>query len=101
MWPSSELLCGAGRCVHIGGRESDIYELFCLAHELGTHSLLRTCVNRRAGNGDHTVATEMDDVTVKKRHIIDARDNNGEPDRALLEIRYRKVRLLPPIGKWK
>jgi Transposase DNA-binding len=25
------------RCVHIGDRESDIYELFCLAQEAGTH----------------------------------------------------------------
>src|SRR3954464_14229553 len=30
------------RCVHIGDRESDIYELFCLAQELGTHFLVRS-----------------------------------------------------------
>jgi hypothetical protein len=95
---STELLGGAGRCVHIGDRESDIYELFCLAHELGTHFLLRTCVNRRAGDGDHTVGDEMGDVTVKKRHLIDVRDNNGEPDQALLEIRYRKICILPRWG---
>jgi hypothetical protein len=41
---STELLGDAGRCVHIGDRESDIYELFCLAHELGRHFLLRTGV---------------------------------------------------------
>ena len=29
-------------CVHIGDRESDIYELFCLADELGTNFLIRT-----------------------------------------------------------
>jgi hypothetical protein len=98
---STDLLGGGGRCVHIGDRESDIYELFCLAHELGTHFLLRTCVNRRAGDGDHTVADEMGEVAVKKRHLIDVRDNNGDPDQALLEIRYRKIRILPPIGKWK
>jgi hypothetical protein len=28
---STELLGEAGRCVHIGDRESDIYELFCTA----------------------------------------------------------------------
>ena len=37
----------------------------------------------------------------KKRHLVDVRDNNGNPDQALLEIRYRKIRVLPPIGKWK
>jgi len=98
---STELLGGPSRCVHIGDRESDIYELFCLAHELGTHFLLRTCVNRRAGDGDHTVADEMDEVAVKKRHRIEVRDGNGDPDHALLELRYRKICILPPIGKWK
>jgi hypothetical protein len=68
---STELLGGPGRCVHIGDRESDIYELFCLAHELGTHFLLRTCVNRRAGDGDHTVADEMAEVIVKKRMAME------------------------------
>jgi hypothetical protein len=28
-------------CVHIGNRESDIYEFFCTAVELKTHFLLR------------------------------------------------------------
>jgi hypothetical protein len=31
---STELLADPGRCVHIGDRESDIYELFCLAQHL-------------------------------------------------------------------
>jgi hypothetical protein len=39
---SAELLGSPERCVHIGDRESDIYELFCLAQELGTHFLVRT-----------------------------------------------------------
>lgn len=98
---STELLDCPGRCVHIGDRESDIYELFCMAHELGTRFLLRTCVNRRAGNGDHTVADEMDEVAVKKRHRIEVRDDNGDADQAILEIKYRKIVILPPIGKWK
>ncbi len=41
----------ADRCVHIGDRESDIYELFCESEEAGTHFLVRTCVNRLAGDG--------------------------------------------------
>ena len=28
----TELLDDPGRCVHVGDRESDIYELFCAAH---------------------------------------------------------------------
>jgi Transposase DNA-binding len=98
---STELLDDPGRCVHIGDREGDIYELFCAAQEVGTHFLIRTCVDRLAGDGDHTIAAEMDEVAVKGLHRIDVRDSNGDPDEAVLEIRYRKIRILPPIGKQK
>jgi hypothetical protein len=98
---STELLGDGGRCVHIGDRESDIYELFCAAQEAGTHFLIRTCVDRLAGDGDHTIADEMEEVAVKGLHRINVRDNNGDPDEAVLEIRYRKLRVLPPIGKQK
>ncbi|EDW6859487.1 hypothetical protein GT147_004741, partial [Salmonella enterica] len=33
---STALLKCPERCVHIGDRESDIYELYCLASELNT-----------------------------------------------------------------
>jgi Transposase DNA-binding len=98
---STQLLDHPGRCIHIGDRESDIYELFCAAQEIGTHFLIRTCVDRLAGDGDHTIADEMDEVAVKGLHRIEVRDSNGDPDQAVLEIRYRKIRVLPPIGKQK
>jgi hypothetical protein len=41
----------------------------------------------------------MDEVAVKGLHRIKVRDSNGDPDEAVLEIRYRKIRVLPPIGK--
>ena len=98
---STELLGEPGRCVHVADREGDIYELFCAAREAGTHFVIRTCVDRLAGNGDHTIADEMDEVAVKGLHRIEVRDNNGDPDEHVLEIRYRKIRVLPPIGKQK
>ena len=98
---STQLLDHPGRCIHIGDRESDIYELFCAAQEIGTHVLIRTCVDRLAGDGDHTIADEMAEVAVKGLHRIEVRDSNGDPDEAVLEIRYRKIRILPPIGKQK
>jgi len=98
---STELLGDPGRCVHIGDRESDIYELFCAAQEAGAHFLIRTCVDRLAGDGDRTIADEMEEVAVKGLHRIDVRDSNGDPDEAVLEIRYRKILVLPPIGKQK
>jgi Transposase DNA-binding len=62
---SPELLADPGRCVHIGDRESDIYELFCLVQHLGTHFLVRTCVDRRAGDGEHTVRDAMTQAPVR------------------------------------
>ena len=98
---STELLNDPRRCVHIGDRESDIYELFCVAQEIGTHFLVRTCVDRLAGDGDHTIANEMDEVSIKGLHRVEVRDSKGNPDEAVLEIRYRKIHVLPPIGKQK
>jgi hypothetical protein len=98
---STELLGDPERCVHVGDRESDIYELFCVAEEAGTRFLIRTCVDRLAGNGDHTIADEMEEVAVKGLHRIEVRDDNGDLDEAVLEIRYRKTQVQPPIGKQK
>jgi hypothetical protein len=58
-------------------------------------------VDRLAGAGDHTIADEMDEVAVKGLHRIEVRDSKGDLDKAILEIRYRKIRVLPPIGKQK
>jgi hypothetical protein len=89
------------RCVHIGDRESDIYELFCTATEIGTHFLVRTCVDRLAGDGNHTVADDMAKAKIKGRHRIKVRDANGNPDVADLVIKYETLHLLPPVGKQK
>jgi hypothetical protein len=47
-----------------------------------------------AENGDHTIADEMDEVAVNGLHRVEVRDSNGDPDEAILEIRYRKIRVL-------
>jgi hypothetical protein len=98
---STALLPEPCRCVHIGDRESDIYELFCTAQAIGTHFLLRTCVDRLAGDGKHTIATEMAEVRVQGLHRIEVRDKKGNASEAVLEIRYRRIRVFPPINKSK
>jgi hypothetical protein len=98
---STELLGAPARCVHVGDRESDIYELFCLARELGTHFVVRSCVDRLAGNGGHTIASEMDEVPVQGVHSVEVRDGKGRLGSASVELRYRRVHVLPPIGKQK
>ncbi|EOD5598481.1 IS4 family transposase [Cupriavidus gilardii] len=98
---STALLEQPERCVHVGDRESDIYELFCTAHELGTNFLVRTCVDRLAGDGGHTIADEMAEVRVQGLHRVEFRDKRGARCEAVLEIKYRRIRVLPPIGKQK
>ncbi|MFO1060082.1 MAG: IS4 family transposase [Dongiaceae bacterium] len=96
---STALFGDPARCVHVGDRESDIYELFATAQELGTHFLVRSCVDRLAGDGTHTIADEMNEVAVGGRHRVEVRDSKGRIGTAALEIRYRRIRVLPPIGK--
>lgn len=98
---STALLGDPERCVHIGDRESDIYELFCTAEALGTHFLVRTCVDRLAGDGKHTIATEMKELHIQGLHRIQVRDEKGDPSEAVLEIKYRRILVLPPINKQK
>jgi hypothetical protein len=96
---STALLGDPARCVHIGDRESDIYELFCTAQDAQTHFLLRTCVDRLAGDGTHTIAAEMAEVSCKGLHRIEVLDRRGNPSEAVLELKYRRIQVLPPIGK--
>ncbi|MGY4167779.1 hypothetical protein ACVIM8_001852 [Bradyrhizobium sp. USDA 4529] len=94
---STDLLAAPGRSVHTGDRESDIYELFCLAEEVGTHFLVRTCVDRLTGDGNHTIADEMDEVTIKGLHRITVRNDKGDADDAVLEISLVPLRRVRAI----
>lgn len=89
------------RYVHIGDRESDIYELFCVAQEVGTHFLVRTCVDRLASDGKRTIADEMKHVPVKGLHHFEVRNKRGERAEVVLEIRYARMVVRPPTGKQK
>jgi hypothetical protein len=91
----------ADRCVHIGDRESDIYELFSECKSLGTKFVFRTCVDRRAEGGQRTVKDVMEDQRVKAVHRIEVRDTKGKPSSAVLELKYHRMQVCPPIGKEK
>ena len=82
------------RRIRIGASESDIYELFCTAQAAQTHFLVRACVDRLAGDGKHAITDEMREVRVKGLHRIDVRDKTGKLPKAILEIKYRRIRVL-------
>ena len=98
---STELLGAPARCVHIGDRGSDIYELFCAASQVGTHFVFRTCVDRCAGDGGHTVQEEMQEVDCRGLHRIEVRDKKGNSREAVLELKYRRILVRPSIAKEK
>jgi len=43
----------------------------------------------------------MDEVAAQGLHCIDVRNSNGDPDESRPRDQYRKIRVLPPIGKQK
>ena len=98
---ATELLGDPKRCVHIGDRESDIYELFCLAQELNTQFLVRTCVERLAGDGTTTVVNEVKDSDLRGLHSLQVRNKHGELSTAVLELRFRRMVVRPPSRKQK
>ncbi|MGC4051294.1 MAG: IS4 family transposase [Paludibaculum sp.] len=98
---SEELLGETCTCVHIGDRESDIYELFCAAVAHGTSFLVRTCVDRLAVDGKQTIAAAMKKVKVKALHQVEVRDGKGAVSLVTVAVKYQRLRVHPPIGKHK
>jgi Transposase DNA-binding/Transposase DDE domain len=98
---ATTLLNEPERCVHIGDRGSDIYELFCVAQEAETHFLVRTCVDRLAEDGTRAISQEMGTPQSKTLHRVEVRDKQGHCTPVTLEIRWRRIRVFPPIGKQK
>ena len=96
---SSALIGRPVDCVHIGDREADIYELFAQAARLETNFLVRTCVDRLIEDGSRTVAAAIDESTVRGIHRISVRGQDGEMRDAVMEIKYERLLLRPPVGK--
>ena len=86
MSQSTALIGQPERCIHIGDRENDIYEFFCRAVAEGTNFLVRTCVDRLAGDGSHTINAEMAEVKVKGLHQVAVPIGGGKVDEAEVEL---------------
>lgn len=97
----STQLVNPDRCIHIGDRESDIYELFCLAEEKNTHFLVRTCVDRLADTGKTTIARKMKRKPIQGTHQVEVLDAKRRPIEVELQLRYSQMTVHPPIGKHK
>ena len=98
---STRLLGQAQRCVHMGDREGDIYELFCAAQQADTHFLIRTRADRLVEGGPHTMEHAIEQSPRQGTYRIAVRDKKGKGSPVVLEIRYQQLRILPPRGRKK
>jgi hypothetical protein len=89
------------RCVHVGDREADIFELFGAAREAETHFLVRTCVDRLAGRGTTTVAKTMAREPIRGSHAVEVRDDRGRVSMARVYLRFCRMTVHPPVAKRK
>lgn len=57
--------------------------------------------DRLAGDGRTTISAEMKRSEIRGLHPIGVRDHRGEATTAVLELRFRRIRVRPPKGKEK
>ena len=98
---STRALGVPGRCVHIGDRGGDTFELFHAAHAARTHFLTRTAVDRLAGQGRTTGAKVMRRQPVRGTHQVEVRDDRGNVSTATVHVRFCRLTIHPPPGKRK
>lgn len=96
---ATERLGDPSRCVHIGDRGGDIFELFCAAQDAGSRFLVRIHVNRRSGRGETTLDAQLARETVLGTHTVETRNASGDVARVKLSIRVLSTTIHPPIGK--
>ena len=90
-----------GRCVHIGDRGGDIFELFHAAHTAHPHVLVRTSTDRLAGRGDTKVSKVMSRQPIRGTHSVEIRDDNGKTSQATVHVRFHRITIHPSAGKRK
>ena len=98
---STQELGDPGRCVHVGDREGDIFELFCAARDAQTHFLVRTAVDRLAGRGGTTVAKVMRRQPIRGVHEVEVRDDHGRVFTATVHVRFCRLTIHPSPAKRK
>lgn len=90
------------RCVHVGDRESDIYELLCLANQVNTNFLIRSCHDRIIDGEHHKTRAKMDSLSIAGTHTIRLENSKDKKDRDVkLNIKFQRLNFLVPIDKKK
>lgn len=91
--------------MRVGDRESDIYELYCTAQDLGTRFLVRVQTNRLAErpadaaphDPAHRVFVQLAAMPWAGRHRIAI----DQDETTWLQVKFAAINTLPPVGKQK
>src|SRR3954447_23542436 len=75
--------------VPIDQKES-IRGLACMRQSVALFGAPERCIQ-------HTIADEMAEVKIKGRHQVDVHTAQGDVSSAILELKYRRIHVLPPI----
>jgi Transposase DNA-binding/Transposase DDE domain len=102
---STTLVGAPKRCVHVGDRESDIYELYCTAQDLGTRFLVRVQTDRLAERpadaaphgSAHRVFAQLAATPWAGRYCVTV----NQDETAWLQVKFAAIKTLPPVGKQK
>lgn len=95
---SNSLLESPGRLVHVGDRESDIYEFFHAAIVAESSFLVRIKVDRRTEVEATTINEVMGEAKKRGEYKISYRDKDGEEVEANLEVKFESLTIKPPFG---
>lgn len=99
---TNELLSQPERCLHIGDREADIFELYCECKKLNTHFLVRLAVNRRVKDAQSKLLFEcVKNNPVEGDYCIKIRKPDDTYEKIKLNVRFTKIKVSPPTGKEK
>ncbi|MER9153396.1 hypothetical protein NKI30_33015 [Mesorhizobium opportunistum] len=79
---SIALMGAPERCVHVGDRESDIYELYCAAQDLGTSFIVRVQTNRLADVSQNLRTVAL--LLAHGRQGVDGGELHLQPGRLVL-----------------
>lgn len=98
---TNELLSKPKQCIHIGDREADIYELYSECQTSGTYFVVRLDVNRRVAPSPRKLFESLREEPSKGQYCVTLSHPDGKKEKIPVEVRFKEVKVLPPIGKEK
>jgi len=98
---SNALFGKSSQCIHIGDREADIYELYSECQNSNSSFVIRVCNNRKLFNSEQKLFESVSKESAKGFYAVTITDKNGEKESVQVEVRFKKVNVMPPIGKEK